>query len=55
MSTTLLLEALHTLHLTGLVLMAGTTVIDTMIYKKFWKVFNEKQGKIRGTDFHRWR
>jgi len=41
MSTTYLLPTLLMLHLTGLVLMAGTTLIDYLAYTSLWKAFGQ--------------
>ncbi|MDO3642807.1 hypothetical protein [Mucilaginibacter sp. L3T2-6] len=35
-----LLQTFLALHLTGLVLMAGTIVVDSMIYRAFWRQYN---------------
>ncbi|MFA6084592.1 hypothetical protein [Mucilaginibacter sp.] len=45
MNTQTLLPALLTLHLTGLILMAGTTVIDYVTFSTFWKQFQVNQTK----------
>ncbi len=37
MKTYLILRILLALHITGLVIMAGTTVIDYLTFKTFWK------------------
>jgi len=40
MNSYTLLQTLLTLHLTGLILMAGTVVIDSLMYRTFWKQYN---------------
>jgi uncharacterized membrane protein len=39
MNSYTLLQTLLTLHLTGLVLMAGTIVIDSLMYRTFWQQY----------------
>ena len=39
MATQTWLSAFLVLHLTGLVLMAGTTIIDYLTYRLFWKIY----------------
>lgn len=48
MNTLTLLQALLVLHLSGLVIMAGTTFVDYTIFKTFWKQFNLDQEKSQG-------
>lgn len=43
MNTTIFIESLLTLHLTGLILMAGTTIIDYSTFKTFWKLVDGGQ------------
>jgi uncharacterized membrane protein SirB2 len=45
MNTQTFLFILLTLHLTGLVLMAGTTVVDCITFTSFWKQFNSDREK----------
>jgi hypothetical protein len=40
--------ALLMLHLTGLVLMAGTSLIDFINYQAFWKLFNHQKEQAAG-------
>jgi uncharacterized membrane protein len=40
MNSYTLLQTFLALHLTGLVLMAGTIVVDSMIYRAFWQQYN---------------
>jgi len=49
MTTATLLSACLVLHIIGLTMMAGTTLIDTLIYKQFWKQYNTNQVKAAGT------
>lgn len=48
MNTSTFLPALLVLHLTGLTIMAGTTIIDFTIFKTFWKYFDEDMEKSKG-------
>lgn len=41
MNTYTLLQTFLTLHLTGLVLMAGTIVVDSMVYRAFWRQYDD--------------
>jgi len=40
MNSYTLLQTFLALHLTGLVLMAGTIVVDSMIYRAFWQQYS---------------
>ncbi|MDN5286337.1 MAG: hypothetical protein JWR38_2611 [Mucilaginibacter sp.] len=40
-----LLQTLIVLHLTGLVMMAGTTFVDYTTFKTFWKQFDQDKGR----------
>jgi len=41
------LQTFLVLHLTGLVLMAGTIVVDSMVYRAFWRQYDtEKERAI---------
>jgi uncharacterized membrane protein len=42
------LLALLTLHLTGLVLMAGTTIVDYLTFKTLIKLFDDQKEKLTG-------
>jgi uncharacterized membrane protein len=48
MKTQIFLWALLALHLAGLVLMAGTTVIDYVTFKTFWKLADEGGNRFSG-------
>ena len=48
MNTTFFLQGLLTLHVSGLILMAGTTVIDYSTFKTFWKLIDSGQEKSEG-------
>lgn len=48
MNTSTFLPALLVLHLTGLTIMAGTTLIDFTIFKTFWKYFDKNTEKSKG-------
>jgi len=48
MNTSLFLPALLILHLTGLIIMAGTTIVDFTVFKTFWKHFNDDRNKSKG-------
>ncbi|MFS2189594.1 hypothetical protein ACCC92_23155 [Mucilaginibacter sp. Mucisp84] len=48
MNTSLFLPALLILHLTGLTIMAGTTIVDFTVFKTFWKHFNDDKDKSKG-------
>jgi uncharacterized membrane protein SirB2 len=48
MNAQTLLLTLLVLHLTGLVIMAGTTFVDFTIFKTFWKQFDADQEKSQG-------
>jgi len=48
MNTSLCLPALLILHLTGLTIMAGTTIVDFTVFKTFWKHFNDDKDKSKG-------
>ncbi|WP_413666580.1 hypothetical protein ACEN9X_18810 [Mucilaginibacter sp. Mucisp86] len=48
MNASTFLPALVVLHLTGLTIMAGTTIIDFTIFKIFWKYFDEDLAKSKG-------
>lgn len=43
-----LLQTFLVLHLTGLILMAGTTFVDYITFKTFWKQFALERGKSLG-------
>ena len=49
MTTTVLLSTCLVLHIIGLTVMAGVTLIDTIIYRQFWKQYNTNQVKAAGT------
>jgi uncharacterized membrane protein SirB2 len=42
-----LLQSVLTLHLIGLVIMAGTTIVDYLTFKTFWKLFEQEKEKSR--------
>ncbi|WPV00592.1 hypothetical protein SNE26_02280 [Mucilaginibacter sp. cycad4] len=48
MNTSIFLPTLLILHLTGLTIMAGTTIVDFTIFKTFWKHFDEDTEKLKG-------
>lgn len=48
MNTSIFLPALLILHLTGLTIMAGTTIVDFTIFKTFWKHFDDDTKKSKG-------
>ncbi|WP_431198896.1 hypothetical protein ACQ86K_23360 [Mucilaginibacter sp. P19] len=48
MNTSLFLPALLILHLTGLTIMAGTTIVDFTVFKTFWKHFDDNTEKSKG-------
>lgn len=48
MKTQIFLWVLLALHLAGLVLMAGTTVIDYITFKTFWKLTDEGENRSLG-------
>ena len=48
MNTSTLLQSLLTLHLLGLITMAGTTLIDYSTFKTFWKQFDKDQSLSPG-------
>ena len=48
MKTQFFIWALLALHLSGLVLMAGTTVIDYVTFKTFWKLTDEGDNRFLG-------
>jgi len=48
MKTQIFLWALLALHLSGLVLMAGTTVIDYVTFKTFWKLTDAGDNRSLG-------
>jgi hypothetical protein len=48
MNTSNLLSKLLVLHLTALVVMAGTTIIDFLGYQTFWRLYDQKRGKSFG-------
>ena len=48
MNTSLFLPALLILHLTGLTIMAGTTIVDFTVFKTFWKHFDDDTEKSKG-------
>lgn len=48
MNTGTLLSCFLILHLSGLIIMAGTTLIDYISYKTFWKLFNHENEKSAG-------
>jgi len=41
MNTQTFLQTLLTLHITGLILMAGTTIVDYSAFKTFWKLIDQ--------------
>jgi len=49
MSTLSLLQTFIVLHIVGLTMMAGTTLIDTLVYKQFWKQYRVDTIKAAGT------
>lgn len=48
MNAQTLLQTLIVLHLTGLIIMAGTTFVDYTTFKTFWKQFDQDQEKSIG-------
>jgi len=42
-----LLQSVLTLHLIGLVIMAGTTIVDYVTFKTFWNLFEQEKEKSR--------
>jgi uncharacterized membrane protein SirB2 len=48
MNTGTLLSTLIVLHLTGLIIMAGTTLVDYTLFKTFWKQFEQDKEKAIG-------
>lgn len=48
MNTSIFLPVLLVLHLTGLTIMAGTTIVDFTIFKTFWKHFDDDTEKSKG-------
>ena len=48
MKTQIMLRLLLVVHLAGLVLMAGTTVIDYVTFKTFWKLTDEGENRPLG-------
>ena len=44
----MLLQILLALHLSGLVIMAGTTVVDYITYRTFWKLTDQGDKKSAG-------
>jgi hypothetical protein len=49
MSTNFLYNISLVLHITGLTLMAGTTVADSILYRQFWKQYNSNPIQSTGT------
>ncbi|AYL96798.1 DUF2214 family protein [Mucilaginibacter celer] len=47
MNTATFLQSILVLHLSGLVIMAGTTIVDFTTFKTFWKHFDESPGKSK--------
>lgn len=45
MNTEIIFHSLLTLHISGLVILAGTTVVDYVIFKTFWKLFDQEKEK----------
>ena len=43
MNTVIFIDGLLTLHLTGLIMIAGTTIIDYSTFKTFWKLVDGGQ------------
>ena len=48
MNTSFLFPGFLILHLTALVLMAGTTLIDYIGYQTFWKFYEHEKEKSSG-------
>jgi len=48
MNTGNYLQSLITLHVMGLVLMAGTTIVDYTSFRTFWKLFDQEKEKLSG-------
>lgn len=48
MNRLMILNSLLTVHVTGLVLMAGTTVVDYSAFKTFWKLVDGGEGHSPG-------
>src|SRR5712675_898804 len=48
MNTTYLLPALLSLHLMALILMAGTTLVDFIMLRSFWRLFETQKEKASG-------
>jgi len=48
MVTSTLLSTCVVLHIIGLTMMAGTTLIDSIMYKQFWKQYNIDRTKAIG-------
>lgn len=44
----IILPACLVLHIIGLTMMAGTTLIDTIVYKQFFKLYTINQTKAQG-------
>ena len=42
------LQSLLTLHLLGLVLMAGITMVDYVTFKTFWRMVDQEREKSMG-------
>jgi uncharacterized membrane protein len=48
MNLQILLQTLLVLHLSGLVIMAGTTVVDYSVFKTFWKQIDRGEPRSAG-------
>jgi hypothetical protein len=48
MNTLTFLQCLLTLHVTGLILMAGTTIVDYSAFKTFWELIDKGQERSTG-------
>ncbi len=48
MKTFIILRVLLALHITSLVVMAGTTVIDYITYRTFWELADKNDSRARG-------
>jgi uncharacterized membrane protein len=48
MNTSIVYHSCLILHLTGLTIMAGTTLIDFIGYQTFWKLYSQEKEKANG-------
>lgn len=49
MLTLTLLQVCLVLHITGITMMAGATVVDTIVHRQFWKQYSYDKRKAAGT------